>query len=510
MKILDCTLRDGGYYTNWDFDKSQVIQYIEACNNLPIDYIEVGYRSIELKDYYGKYFYLPLYELEDLRRRSTKKLVIILNEKDVSSKDLNDLLNPIVGIVDMVRMAIDPNNLKRAIELAKEIKSYGFEVGFNVMYMSKWKSNLEFLDALGDVDGVADYFYMVDSYGGVFPDDIKDIINLVRSKISCPLGFHGHNNLELALINTLIALENGVEIVDSTILGMGRGAGNLKTELLLTVLSKENKLEVDFSALESAVSAISPLLKKYEWGTNLPYMISGSNSLPQKDVMDWVSTRFYSLNTIIRALGNQSNKISDNEKFSAFDFESFDKAIIIGGGPSVEHHKDGLLDYLTKNPEVAVIHASSKNAAFFKNLKNKQFFCLVGNEGKRLEKTFKNLHGFNGICIMPPFPRKMGTYVPSVVKDETFELENITVADQYLDAHTTLALQIARNINAKTILVAGYDGYKDVMITEKENNLNEENNYLFSLFNNHLEGKLFSVTPSYYSFFKIKSIYSMI
>ena len=58
MKILDCTLRDGGYYTNWDFDKQQVDQYLEACNDLPIDYIEIGYRSPVLKDYHGKYFYL--------------------------------------------------------------------------------------------------------------------------------------------------------------------------------------------------------------------------------------------------------------------------------------------------------------------------------------------------------------------------------------------------------------------------------------------------------------------
>lgn len=510
MKILDCTLRDGGYYTNWDFDKQQVDQYLEACNDLPIDYIEIGYRSPVLKDYHGKYFYLPLYELQDLRKRSNKKLVIILNEKDVRVEHLEELLRPIVGLVDMVRMAIDPNNLRRAIELAKAVKTYGFEVGFNVMYMSKWKDNLEFIDALGEVDGVADYFYMVDSYGGVFPQDVKDIIDLVRSKTTCPLGFHGHDNLELALVNTLTAIENGVEIVDATILGMGRGAGNLKTELLLTVLNKENKFDLDFTALESAVSAISPLLEEYQWGTNLPYMISGSNSLPQKDVMDWVSTRFYSLNTIVRALDNQSNKIKDNEQFSVAEFQQFNKVLVVGGGPSVGVHKDGLLDYLKRNPEVAIIHASSKNAAFFKELENKQFFCLVGNEGKRLEKTFKSLAGFNGVCIMPPFPRKMGTYVPDVIRDQTFELDQINVSDQYLDAHTTLALQIADNIKASTVYVVGYDGYKDMVITEKEKNLNEENAFLFNKFSNHLDGEMFSLTPSYYSFLDVKSIYSLI
>src|SRR5690606_23784312 len=277
----------------------------------------------------------PIYELKDLRLKSNKKLVVILNEKDVRKEELNTLLVPIIGIVDMVRMAIDPNNLVRAIELAKEVKKYGFEIGFNVMYISKWKQNTDFISQLDQVNNIVDCFYMVDSYGGVYPEDIEEIIELVTSKVKCPLGFHGHNNLELALTNTLRALSLGVEYVDATILGMGRGAGNLKTELLLTVLNKRDGLDLNFNALEKAVSAIEPLFKKYQWGTNLPYMISGSNSLPQKDVMEWVTTRFYSLNSIIRALNNQKNKIKDNKKYPICKLKPIDKVLIVGGGPSV-------------------------------------------------------------------------------------------------------------------------------------------------------------------------------
>jgi 4-hydroxy 2-oxovalerate aldolase len=82
-KILDCTIRDGGYYTNWDFDKNLVDQYILSTNQLPIDYLEVGYRSNPMKGYLGKYFYAPIYELENIRKNALKKLVIILNEKDI-------------------------------------------------------------------------------------------------------------------------------------------------------------------------------------------------------------------------------------------------------------------------------------------------------------------------------------------------------------------------------------------------------------------------------------------
>lgn len=509
IKILDCTLRDGGYYTNWDFNKTLVNQYVQACNYLPIDYIEVGYRSPIKKDYFGKYFYLPLFELESLKSQTNKKLVVILNEKDVRVEHLEVLLTPILGLIDMVRIAIDPDNLHRAIALATEIKKYGFEIGFNVMYMSKWKNITGFIEALDGMNDVADYFYMVDSYGGVFPTDIIDLIDLVKSKTSCKLGFHGHNNLELALVNTLTAIQHGVEIVDATIFGMGRGAGNLKTELLLTVLNSKYNIEVDFNALESAVSAIAPLLEKYEWGTNLPYMISGANSLPQKDVMDWVSTRYYSLNSIVRALDNKKKRQDDNEKYPIANFESTNEVLIVGGGPSVSEHLDGLLAFLLKKPEMVIIHASSKNAAYFKDLPNQQYFCLVGNEGRRLENTLENLSCFNGICVLPPYPRTMGTYVPDGVRDKTFELEKIDITDMFKDAHTALALQILKNVKATNTFIIGYDGYKDVLITEKEKSLIAENNYLFSLIQARMEN-IFSFFPSYYNGFKVKSMYSLV
>jgi len=350
---------------------------------------------------------------------------------------------------------------------------------------------------------------MVDSYGGVFPEDVIEIINLVKTKMSCKLGFHGHDNLELALVNSLTAIAHGVEIIDATVLGMGRGAGNLKTELLLTVLNNKNNLGVNFNALERAVSAISPLLKKYEWGTNLPYMISGSNSLPQKDVMDWVSTRFYSFNSIIRALDNKKNKLEDNEKFSLAQFDSTDKVLVVGGGASVAEHIDGIHALLVQNPELAIIHASAKNADFFKELPNKQYFCLVGNEGHRLESVLNNLSNFNGVCILPPYPRNMGTYVPQKVKEKTFELEAVNITDKFKDAHTALALQIVKNIGAKELLVVGYDGYKDTVITEKEKNLNGENTYLFINIKEQVKS-VTSLVPTYYSFFDVKSLYEMI
>ena len=271
MKILDCTLRDGGYYTNWDFNSETVDAYIQAMNTLPIDYIELGYRNNSTKEYMGKFGYSPVSVLQHIRKTCKKKLDVMLNEKSTKPKDLDALLTPIVGLVDMIRIAVDPKNFDRAVILAKAVKAMDFEVGFNVMYMSKWQTEYsEFLKKLSVLNDMADLFCMVDSFGGVIPEDITNIVKVVRKNTTCPIGFHGHNNLQLGLINTITAMKLGVDYVDATILGMGRGAGNLNMELLLTYLNAHEGLEVDFNVLGDVITAFTPLMEQHQWGTNLP------------------------------------------------------------------------------------------------------------------------------------------------------------------------------------------------------------------------------------------------
>ncbi|UJP64471.1 aldolase catalytic domain-containing protein [Mongoliitalea daihaiensis] len=484
MKILDCSLRDGGYYTNWDFDRNLVNTYIKACNDLPVDYLEVGYRSIPLQGYYGEYFYLPIYVMQRLKAQTTKKLVIILNEKDIRLEHVQELLSPCLGLIDMVRLAIDPQQFGRALTLAEAVKKMGFEVGFNVMYMSKWKGQKDFLELLPKVKGIADYFYMVDSYGGVYPQDVKETIQLVRSYIpDVPLGFHGHNNMELALINTLTAIEEGCAMVDATVTGMGRGAGNVKTELLLTALNAQGKLEVDFNPLSKVVDAFSALQKTYEWGTNLPYMVSGAHSLPQKDVMDWVGKRYYSFNSIIRALQNQAKGVSDNISVKNWENKhSSESVLIVGGGPSVQAHKEAIIQFLNLNKNVTVVHASSKNALTFEGIENQQIFCLVGNEGHRMEEVFKGDLPLDNLCVLPPSPRKMGTYIPSTLIDKGVELNQDTFSKKYIDSHCFIALQVAKNLNAQNVYLIGFDGYAKAMMDEKAQELFAENTYLFNKF----------------------------
>lgn len=510
MKILDCTLRDGGYYTNWDFNSSIVDSYIRAMNELPVDYLEVGYRNNSSKEYLGKFGYTPVSVLKNLRKTCSKKLAVMLNEKSTNPNDLTNLLKPIQGLADMVRIAIDPKNIDRAIELAKNVKDLDFEVGFNVMYMSKWSEMDGFLPKLCWINGIADLFCMVDSFGGITPIEVKKILEEVRKYTSVPVGFHGHDNLQLSLINTLTAIDNGIDYVDATITGMGRGAGNLKMELLLTYLNKHIGLDVDFNVLGDVITAFEPLREKYGWGTNLPYMLSGANNIPQKEVMEWVTNRVYSFNSIVRALNNRKNNTEDNARFPLFkNAEMFSRVVVVGGGNNAIEHKDAIKAFIISQPDTALVFVTARNAGAYLDLDIPKYYCLVGNEGRRLIQNV-GADKFDGTCILPPYPRTMGTEVPDFAVDHTYELNSIDFIDQYKDSLTTIALQLAMKLTEKEIYVVGYDGYPGNILSEKEVSLTNENKTIFTAFAIAKGHTLISLTPSIYRELSVESVYQFI
>lgn len=508
-KLLDCTLRDGGYYTNWDFNSETVDAYIQAMNVLPIDYLELGYRNNPTKEYMGKFGYCPVSVLKHIRQTCAKKLDVMLNEKSTRPKDLDALLCPIAGLVDMVRIAIDPKNFNRAVVLAKAVKAMGFEVGFNVMYMSKWMTEYpEFLEKLDVLDSFANLFCMVDSFGGVTPEDVTSITKTVRKSTTCPIGFHGHNNLQLSLINTITAMKLGVDYVDATILGMGRGAGNLNMELLLTYLNAHEGLKVDFNVLGDVVSAFTPLLEKHQWGTNLPYMLAGANRIPQKEVMDWVTNRVYSFNSIVRALENRKNSTVDNAKYPEFTADrKYNKVIVIGGGNSVKEHLEGIKAYVDAN--TALIFSTARHAALFADVHCAKFYALVGTESRRMTKNV-SATDFKDTVILPPYPRTMGTEVPVFAEQNTFELSSVEFINDYKDSSTTIAFQTALNIYADKVYCIGYDGYPGGVLSEKEVALTHENKAIFDAVSNVLGHKLQSLTPSIYKELEIASVYQFI
>jgi len=311
-------------------------------SSLPVEYLEIGYRSIEKETYMGKYFYNPINTIKRIKDYSPKvKLALMLNAKDCLNIDLSKLLGDCKDYIELIRIAIDPDKIESGLPIAGEVKKMGCKVALNLMYLSKLDINQRFYNYLDKLSELLDYLYLVDSYGGLYPEELKKMINIIKTKTNIKLGFHGHNNIELAFINSLVAIENGVDMIDCTILGMGRGACNLKTELILSYMNSKLNVKMDFTQFSELISSFEKLLEKCKWGTNFAYMTSGFNSLPQKDIMEWLGKRRYSISSIIQILNNkkaedlEDNKIKTINGFiDRLNIKKYRKSIIVPGGES--------------------------------------------------------------------------------------------------------------------------------------------------------------------------------
>lgn len=189
--------------------------------------------------------------------------------------------------------------------------------------------------------------------------------------------------------------------------------------------------------------------------------------------------------------------------------KKFNKVIIIGGGPNAIEHKEAIKEFITNQPNTAIVFATARHANTYLDTNISQYYCLVGNEGDRLTQNV-GANKFKGICILPPYPRTMGTEVPEYAKEATFELQTIEFINQYKDSVTTIALQLAITLTDNDIYVIGYDGYPGDVLSEKEVSLTNENKTIFTAYSKFKGIKLKSLTPSIYKELDIESVYQFI
>jgi len=493
MKLLDCTIRDGGYYTKWDFDRDLIKSYLLLIDKLPIDYLEVGYRSIEKDEYLGEYFYLNNLTIKNIKKYTSKKLAIMINAKECI--DIEQLLSGLKDDISLVRISTDPDKIEFSLKLARELKFAGFKVSINIMYITKVINSHAFFNSLKNIETKIDFLYLVDSYGSLYPNELENIIKNIQRKTKVKLGFHGHNNLELSFANTLISINNGVDMIDSTILGMGRGAGNLKTELILSHLKSKYNLDVDLNILGDLVEIFQPLLKQYKWSTNLAYMVSGSYALPQKEVMDALEIDRYSLSGIVNYVKNDNELILPIFKFN----KKCQNCLIIGGGYSVKEHCYFIKKYLEENSDMVVIHSTSKYIKLFEEVNNIQLFAVSGDELLKVKENNK-IHSY----VLEPRPRKVNTKLQD--KHNFYELKEISFINKYFDSPLSISLQITLDMKVEKIYLFGFDGYNQIN-TKKELYLMNESQEIINQFVK-LNSNLYSLTCTRYKNIIKKSIYS--
>ena len=275
-KLLDCTLRDGGYINNWDFSRNFGDALYRAVSAAGVDYIEVGFLEP------GATSGLPWTNLsaEDLRsiRGDLKAGTLIAVMINYGSVTLDEVPDAKDYPADLIRVAAPKSAAEEATAFAAAITAKGYQTTINYMGISNYTNQeiLGLVDLMNRFKDEVNYFYVADSFGSLMPKRTREIFTTLRFGTDAALGFHPHNNLQLAFANCLEAMEAGVDIIDGSVFGMGRGAGNLFTDAMLAYYEQCDPERYHLvPVLQFADLYMEAQKESYSWGYSLPQLLSG-------------------------------------------------------------------------------------------------------------------------------------------------------------------------------------------------------------------------------------------
>lgn len=290
IKVVDCTLRDGGLVNNFSFTDEFVKDLYRANIKAGIDYMEFGYKGskeIFKREDFGKWKFCDEEDIRAVVGNNDFDLKIAVMT-DVGRTDYkNDILKKEDSVIDLIRTAAYIHQIPTAIEMIQDAHEKGYETTINIMAISKVRE--EELDnglkILAECD--VDTIYLVDSFGAFYPEQIRRLTDKymnIAEKHGKKIGIHAHNNQQLAFANTIEALCNGASLLDATVSGMGRGAGNCFMESLLAFLRnpKYNLVPImDF--VQKYIQAEKE--NGTVWGYDIPYLLTGIlNSHPSSAI----------------------------------------------------------------------------------------------------------------------------------------------------------------------------------------------------------------------------------
>jgi 4-hydroxy 2-oxovalerate aldolase len=294
IKVLDCTIRDGGLINNYQFTEKFVKAVYAAICDSGVDIIELGKKLMASEQYPTSKFGPWNYCDEELLKRIVgsyqgkyKPQLAVMY--DIGRIDLDGLLPKKDSVVDMIRTACYVPQVDKGLDVVKRCKDKGYLTTLNIMAVSAAIETdvIEALEAVAKVPEM-DYLYLVDSYGSYYSEQITHMLKLYSQYIPVEkLGFHGHNNQQLGFSNTQQCIIEGVNLLDATINGIGRGAGNCCLELLLGFL-KNPKFDVR-PIYKVIQEEFVPLRKEIEWGYNDIYGISGVLNQHPREAMEFRS-----------------------------------------------------------------------------------------------------------------------------------------------------------------------------------------------------------------------------
>mgnify|MGYP000356016930 CR=1 FL=1 len=395
VKHLDCTLRDGGYYNDWDFSPELVSDYLNAMVALKVDFVEVGFRSLKNTGFKGGCAFSTDAFIHSLTipDELTDKISVMINGSELLPKSpgvvdvvqketyLNLVLQKLFkskaeSQVSLVRIACHEHEFIDCLPAAIWLKEQGYLVGFNLMQVADRS-----FDEITELAKQANHYpidalYFADSMGSLSPQQARQIVKAFQAGFTGALGIHPHDNMGQAIANTMQAIEEGVTWVDSTVTGMGRGPGNAQTEYLVIAiehlrLKKGNPTKL----FELIRKRFKPMQEHYGWGINPYYYLAGKYGIHPSYIQEMMQDARYSDEDILAAI--EHLKIEGGKKFSLNTLESarhfysgeprgsWDPSevmqgkdvLIIGTGPGVKAHRTAIESYIqTHKPYVIALN----------------------------------------------------------------------------------------------------------------------------------------------------------
>lgn len=277
LRVLDCTIRDGGLMNNHNFDDRFVREVYKAVSQAGVDYMEMGYRnSKELfsTEEYGAWKFCDddaISRVIDGIESETKISIMV----DVGRVNVDDVKPVGESPVDMIRVASYVKDIDKAIFLTNDFAAKGYDTTINIMAISRDRGP-ELDEALHQIreESQARVIYIVDSFGALYQEPVERLVKRFKGILdNKTIGFHGHNHQQLAFGNTIEGIIHGANYVDGSVYGIGRAAGNCPLELLVGFL-KNPKFDLR-PILDLISKEFIPLREEIEWGYVIPYALTG-------------------------------------------------------------------------------------------------------------------------------------------------------------------------------------------------------------------------------------------
>lgn len=490
MKInfLDCTLRDGGYYNFWDFSTDLIENYLTAMQAAAIDIVELGFRSLKNDGFKGACAYTTDDFLRSLTIPDDLTIGVMVNGSElVSSLPLEAALQRLfpettaTSPVSLVRIACHVHEFSKALPASKWLKERGFLVGFNLMQVAD--RTQEEIESLAQEAAIwpLDVLYFADSMGSMKPEGTAKIISSLRQHWQGALGIHTHDNMGMALQNTMRALDEGVTWLDATVTGMGRGPGNCKTEYLALELAERRTKSCSMVSLMSLISSFfQPMQNSCGWGTNAYYYLAGKYGIHPSYIQEMVRDSRYSEEDIFAVI--EHLRVEGGKKFSLSTLDSARyfyygeprgtweaaslirdrEVLLLGTGPGVAAHRAALESYIGKaKPFVIALNTQSKIDA---DLIDVRIAChpvrlLADCEAhSHLPQPLITPFSMLAEDVQQSLAGKDLLDFGLVVKTDTFEFapNHCVLPSSMVIAY---ALAVATSGEAHSVLLAGFDGY---------------------------------------------------